>query len=106
MQNEKVCDLQDIKESIMFYEDPTLRLYAVSDWRNYWLIQSTSPAKAVIDALGTPMNWIEHPDENDVINCMVLIYAGVHESILEAMSCDFDRVIYLNDCPDTYHFRP
>lgn len=40
----------------MSYEDSTLRLYAVSDWRNYWLIQSTSPAKAVIDTLGTSMH--------------------------------------------------
>ncbi|EKO3569964.1 hypothetical protein P0F09_003203 [Vibrio metschnikovii] len=90
----------------MSYQCSKLKLYAVSDWRNYWLIKSTSPAKAVIDALGTSMSWIENPDDNDVVNCMVLIYSGAHESILEAMPCDFDRVLYLNDCPDTYHFRP
>lgn len=80
-------------------------LYAVSDWQNYWIVESTSHGDAVFKATGKLRSWIENPDDDEVICCMVLEYSGVHESRLENMLYDFDRVIYMDECSDTYHFR-
>lgn len=80
-------------------------LYAVSDYQNYWIVESASHGDAVFKATGKLRSWIENPDDDEVICCIVIEYSGIHETRLESMSCDFDRVIYMDECSNTYHFR-
>ncbi|EKO3632419.1 hypothetical protein M3894_002949 [Vibrio metschnikovii] len=82
-----------------------MMLYAVSDWQNYWLVESNSHAEAVTKATGKLREKIEDPDDNEVTCCMALEYSGHNELRLERMICDIDRVLYLDECRDTYHFR-
>ncbi|ARC92167.1 hypothetical protein B6A42_08720 [Vibrio coralliilyticus] len=83
------------------------RIYCISDWYQYALIEATSPLAALRKHFGVDYVCLDNSKltANTVVSAMCCEYKHYAETCLEALSCDVDRVLWMDQYEYTLRFQ-
>ncbi|MCC2524464.1 hypothetical protein [Vibrio coralliilyticus] len=82
-------------------------LYCVSNWTYYALVTASSPLAALQSYFHTPYVLLDNDQLTDtsVVSAMCCEYKHQVETRLEALACDADRVLWMDQYPETLRFQ-
>ncbi|NVD07897.1 hypothetical protein FCU94_13480 [Vibrio sp. JPW-9-11-11] len=84
-----------------------LKLFSVTDWKSYYLVKANSADEAVKNTYSKTFTRIDNSTLTDetVVHAMCCEYQAGVETILESMTQNIDRVLWLDAYPDTLRYQ-
>lgn len=84
-----------------------LPLYCVSNWQSYLIVRANSPIEALHQTYQKSYRFIENSNvhHGTVVHAMCCEYKGYAETVLENLSSDIDRVLFLDAYTNTLRYQ-